>query len=46
MAAPNVADYLLELALQRRYPAYELQPLDNRLEERAHVAAVQRALAR
>jgi CobQ-like glutamine amidotransferase family enzyme len=43
---PDFADYLLELALQRRYPGYELQPLDNSLEERAHVAAVQRALAR
>jgi CobQ-like glutamine amidotransferase family enzyme len=42
---PAFADYVLELALQLRYPGYELPPLDNNLEERAHNAAIERALA-
>jgi CobQ-like glutamine amidotransferase family enzyme len=41
---PSFADYLLELALQRRFPGYPLPPLDNSLEERAHAVAEERAL--
>ncbi len=33
---PCVADALIELALQRRYPGTKLQPLDDALEEAAH----------
>lgn len=40
---PEFADYLLGLALARRYPGYELAPLDNGLENLAHAAAVRRA---
>jgi len=43
---PAFADVLLRLALERRYPGYELQPLDDSLENRAHVRAVARAGAR
>jgi len=41
---PEFADMLLELALERRYPGFEIKPLDDELEIRAHDAAV--ALAR
>jgi len=40
---PHFADHLLKLALQRRYGAVELSPLDNKLEEAAHHSAMQRA---
>ena len=40
---PAFADLLLQLALERRYPGFELTPLDDRLEEGAHAAAVARA---
>jgi CobQ-like glutamine amidotransferase family enzyme len=41
--SPVFADMLLGLALARRYPDFELAPLDDALEEEAHRAA--RALA-
>lgn len=37
---PELADYLLRLALDRRFPDYELPPLDDTLEHDAHRAAV------
>lgn len=37
---PEFADYLLRLAIRRRYPDYELPPLDDSLELRAHDAAM------
>lgn len=37
---PAFADELLQLALQRRYPDFELTPLDDSLEQRAHDRAV------
>jgi lipid II isoglutaminyl synthase (glutamine-hydrolysing) len=40
---PALADYLLELALQRRYPDSKLASLDDSLERRAHEVAVSRA---
>lgn len=40
---PAFADLLIELALHRRYPDTELQPLDDALEHRAHEAAIRRA---
>jgi CobQ-like glutamine amidotransferase family enzyme len=40
---PVFADSLLALALERRYPGFELTPLDDRLEQQAHAAAVARA---
>lgn len=42
---PAMADLLLELALTLRYPGYELTPLDDSLELRAHHAAVARIRA-
>jgi lipid II isoglutaminyl synthase (glutamine-hydrolysing) len=43
---PTFADYLLELAIGRRFPGYELSPLDDSLERRAHERAVARAADR
>lgn len=43
---PAFADYLLELALHRRWPGHELAPLDDSLEHLAHERAVERAGAR
>jgi lipid II isoglutaminyl synthase (glutamine-hydrolysing) len=40
---PSFADALLRLALERRYPQYELPPLDDSLESTAHEAAIVRA---
>src|SRR5579859_7160340 len=40
---PVFADSLLRLALQQRYPDYELGPLDDSLEATAHEAAIRRA---
>jgi CobQ-like glutamine amidotransferase family enzyme len=40
---PAFADALLRLALARRYPEYELMPLDDALEASAHAAAAARA---
>lgn len=40
---PAFADYLLRLALDRRYPDVELPPLDDSLEEAARAAAIARA---
>lgn len=40
---PVFSDYLLHLALQQRYPGYELEPLDDALESTAHEAAIRRA---
>ena len=40
---PRFADYLLQLALNRRYRDHELVPLDDALELRAHDAAIARA---
>lgn len=40
---PALADYLLELAIQRRYPDVRLVPLDDSLERQAHEVAVARA---
>lgn len=40
---PAFADLLLRLALQPRYPDFVLEPLDDRLEERAHRAALAKA---
>lgn len=40
---PAFADYLLDLALQRRYPGYVLSRIDDSLEDAAHAAAVARA---
>jgi lipid II isoglutaminyl synthase (glutamine-hydrolysing) len=37
---PRFADHLLRLALRRRYADLELTPLDDALEEAAHLAAV------
>lgn len=42
---PEFADYLLHLAVHRRYPDFELAALDDRLEQRAHAAAERRARA-
>ena len=42
---PVFADYLLQLSLERRHPGFELAPLDDALENRAHDAAVARASA-
>jgi CobQ-like glutamine amidotransferase family enzyme len=43
---PVLADTLLRLALERRYPAESLAPLDDSLESAAHAAAVTRATSR
>jgi lipid II isoglutaminyl synthase (glutamine-hydrolysing) len=40
---PAFADALLRLALERRYPQYDLPPLDDSLEATAHEAAIARA---
>jgi CobQ-like glutamine amidotransferase family enzyme len=40
---PAFADLLLTCALARRYPDYELPPLEDRLEHMAHAAAVGRS---
>lgn len=40
---PHFADFLLSLALRRRYGTVELQPLDDRWEHAAHAAAAARA---
>lgn len=40
---PAFADYLIALALERRYPGHELQPLDDSLENLAHQSATVRA---
>lgn len=37
---PHFADHLLRLTLERRYPGFELPPLDDVLERQAHDAAV------
>jgi hypothetical protein len=41
---PWLADELIRLGLERRYGEVALEPLDDALEERAHAAAVRRAL--
>jgi CobQ-like glutamine amidotransferase family enzyme len=40
---PRFADFLLALALRRRHGPVALQPLDDRWEQAAHVAAAARA---
>lgn len=40
---PALADYLLGLALARRYPETELTPLDDSLEDKAREVAIARA---
>lgn len=40
---PQLADFLIEAALQRRYGAVTLPPLDDTLEQLAHASAVHRA---
>lgn len=40
---PRFADHLIALALEQRYGEAELSPLDDALEERAHVAAMRLA---
>lgn len=40
---PHFADYLLSLALKRRYGDMELQKLDNTIEYKAHQNAISRA---
>jgi CobQ-like glutamine amidotransferase family enzyme len=40
---PRFADHLIKQALERRYGAVELEPLDDTLEDLAHAAAVKRA---
>ncbi len=42
---PWLADWLLEKAIRRRHPGYELPPLDDTLELQARDAAEQRALS-
>jgi lipid II isoglutaminyl synthase (glutamine-hydrolysing) len=42
---PRFADFLLSIALQRKYEQSELEPLDDRVEDYAHRVAVQLALA-
>jgi len=37
---PTLADAFLDLAVRRRYPDYDLAPIDDELESRAHDAAV------
>jgi CobQ-like glutamine amidotransferase family enzyme len=43
---PRFADHLIETALRRRYGEVSLAPLDDRLEEMAHAAAVRQARGR
>lgn len=40
---PAFADYLLRLALRRRFGDVHLSPLDDRWEHAAHVRAAERA---
>jgi CobQ-like glutamine amidotransferase family enzyme len=40
---PHLADHLLQIALQRRYPGESLTPLDDSLEWRAHETILRRA---
>jgi CobQ-like glutamine amidotransferase family enzyme len=42
---PAMADLLLELALEQRYPGVGLSPLDDHLEDLAHEAAIARIQA-
>ena len=42
---PQVTDYLIRAALQRRYGVVELAPLDDSLEQTAHSTAMERAAA-
>jgi len=39
---PEFADYILQRALSRRFPGYELSPLDDSLETKAHSYMVNR----
>lgn len=39
---PVLADYLIQLALERKYGSAELEPLDDELENRAHAFMVNR----
>jgi lipid II isoglutaminyl synthase (glutamine-hydrolysing) len=41
---PRLADHLITAALSRRYGKVELEPIDDEVENRAHEAAVRRAL--
>ena len=43
---PRFADHLIETALLRRHKGFELVPLDDRVEEAAHAAAVRLASRR
>ena len=43
---PRFADHLIETALRRRHVGFELVPLDDRVEEAAHAAAVRLATRR
>ena len=43
---PRFADHLIETALRRRHEGFELAPLDDRVEEAAHAAAVRLATRR
>jgi CobQ-like glutamine amidotransferase family enzyme len=43
---PRFADHLIETALRRRHEGLELAPLDDRVEEMAHAAAVRLATRR
>mgnify|MGYP002545768938 FL=1 len=42
---PRVADALIELALQRRYPGAQLSHLDDTLEDAAHDTMEQRLIS-
>ena len=42
---PAISDFLIRAALERRYGAADLPPLDDGLETAAHAAAVRRAVA-
>lgn len=39
---PKITDWLLEKALKRKYPNFELSPLDDNLEEKTHIEAISR----
>ena len=41
---PWFTDYLIQLALERRYGKIELSPLDNTIENSAHAAALKLAM--
>ncbi len=43
---PRFADHLIETALRRRHKDLEMAPLDDRVEEKAHAAAVRLATRR